>query len=146
MLRKIKYDLLAIVDINLDFLRNIEYTEIEEMEEGSLEKMLYIFICDNKENLDKLYVGDEIMKKVSKKLESYDNPIDQYFIYDKAALEQDEREELAEERGRREGKIEEKIEVVKKMIGSYQIEEISRIVGLSMEDIKGLELEKGQIQ
>ena len=45
-------ELLTIYDINLDFLRNIDYTKIKKGSIFSLEKILYIFICDNKYLLD----------------------------------------------------------------------------------------------
>ena len=32
--------------------------------ENFLEKALYIFICDGKERLDKVYKGDKLMKKL----------------------------------------------------------------------------------
>ena len=45
-LHKKRNDFISIIDINVDFLSNIDYNKIMEEEEYSLERMLYIFVCN----------------------------------------------------------------------------------------------------
>ena len=57
-------NMITIYDINLDYLRNISYNKIKKGIIYDLEKILYIFVCDNKELLDNIYKGDNVMNKV----------------------------------------------------------------------------------
>ena len=72
----IRDELLTIYDINLDFLRNIDYNKIRKGSIFSLEKILYIFICDNKKLLDYIYQGDKVMDKVRDNFDTYRNDVD----------------------------------------------------------------------
>jgi len=63
-INKKRDDMLTIYDINLDYLRNIDYNKIKKGTIYNLEKILYIFVCDNKKLLDYIYSGDRIMNKV----------------------------------------------------------------------------------
>ena len=56
-------NMITIYDINLDYLRNIGYNKIKKGTIFNLEKILYIFICDNKYLLDEIYKGDKVMNK-----------------------------------------------------------------------------------
>lgn len=62
---------ITIVDINLEFLRDIDYNTIKKEDDDSLEKTLYFFVCNNMEILDKLYVDNVIMEKVKKKIKQF---------------------------------------------------------------------------
>lgn len=97
-----------IIDINLDFLRKIDYTTIKDYESDSLEKMLYIFINDDKRELDEIYLGDVIMEKIKSKLYDLDiENLDKYLIYDREELRRSdaycEGLELGKQEGLKEG-------------------------------------------
>lgn len=62
-------DFISIIDINLEYLRSIDYNQIIREEQNSLARLLYIFICEDKEKRKKLYNDDRIMEKVNKELE-----------------------------------------------------------------------------
>ncbi len=55
-------DLVEIIDINREKLRQIDYNTFMNSE-NLLEKALYIFICDDKERLDKVYKGDKLIEE-----------------------------------------------------------------------------------
>jgi len=102
----IRDELLTIYDINLDFLRNIDYTKIKKGSIFSLEKILYIFICDNKKLLDYIYQGDKIMDKVRDNFDTYRNDVDDILYYNPDELNRmlDEEElESARKKAREEG-------------------------------------------
>ncbi len=74
-----------VVDINLDYLEEKEYNEIEKGD--ILEKLLYIFVCDNEEELDSIYKGDKLMEEIRKEVKRFDEPGDEVLYYDKEALD-----------------------------------------------------------
>ena len=144
---------LTIIDINVDFLRNIDYTDIKRMKEDSLERLLYIFVCDNKEIRDKLYLGDKIMDEVQKKLDLLNENLDYYLYYDgeeikkQAAYElgmnegeiKGKAEGLAEglAEGRTEGAHENKLEIAKGMLkDGIPDETILKYVKISASELK----------
>lgn len=61
-------DFMTIYNISLDYLKLKEYNKIQEEDEHSLERLLYIFVCDNPEKRLKLYKGDALMEKINEKL------------------------------------------------------------------------------
>jgi len=154
----IRDELLAIYDINLDFLRNIDYTKIKKGSIFSLEKILYIFICDNKKLLDYIYQGDKVMEKVRDNFDTYRNDVDDILYYNleeyNRMLDEEElesarkkaREEGLEE-GRQEG-IEQGIEqgtkdtLIKTALNLKNIgiplEQISIATGLTIDEINNL--------
>ena len=102
-LHKKRSDLISIIDINVDFLKDMDYTEIMKGE-NSLEKLLYILVCDDKDIINKLCLGDAIMEEVKKKIfelteddwkELYYNPeeIINEYSFDKGV--EHERKEIA---------------------------------------------------
>ena len=102
--------LLTIYDINLAFLNSLDYNEIMKGNILSLEKMLYIFICDNKTLLDKVYKGDKVMEKVRDNFDYYRNDVDDVLYYNPDELnrmldeeELEEAKKLAREEGHKEG-------------------------------------------
>lgn len=74
-----------VVDINLDYLEEKEYNEIEKGD--ILEKLLYIFVCDNEEELNSIYKGDKLMEEIRKEVKRFDQPGDEVLYYDKEALD-----------------------------------------------------------
>lgn len=74
-----------IVDINLDYLEKKEYNEIEKGD--ILEKLLYIFVCDNEKKLDSIYKGDKLMEEIRKEVKRFNLPGDEVLYYDKEAFD-----------------------------------------------------------
>ena len=72
-------DFIKIIDINMDYLRKIDYNVIEE-DSNSLEYLLYIFVCEDKEKRKELYSDDTIMEKVNKKLEELNKLIEEVYF------------------------------------------------------------------
>ncbi len=98
---------LEIYDVNMDYLGKKYYTQIKEMAKHSLEKLLYIFVNTNHEELDEIYEGNEIMEAVKEKLYNLESELDRLLIYDRdkfiamtiqEQLENDFREEERKER------------------------------------------------
>jgi len=115
----IRDELLTIYDINLDFLRNIDYNKIKKGSIFSLEKILYIFICDNKNLLDYIYKGDKVMDKVRDNFDTYRNDVDDILYYNPDDLNRmlDEEElESARKKAREEGHKEGREEGIKEGI------------------------------
>ena len=130
-IHKKRNDFITIIDINVDFLREIDYNKIMEEEEYSLERLLYIFICKNKDILDKLYLEDEIMENVRKKLSALTEDFDKELYYN--------REELINEWSYDEGYKTRNNEIAKAMLQkNITIEDISEITGLSIDEIENL--------
>ena len=70
-----------IVDINLEYLENKDYNEVKE---GSiLEKLLYIFVCNDERTLDEVYKGNKLMKEVKKEIKELTGDFDSLLYYDK---------------------------------------------------------------
>ncbi len=91
-IRDRKYNLsrgeeLKIVDINLEYLIKLGYTNIDK--QNILEKSLYIFVCDDEEKLKELYKDDEIMKEIKNEVDAFDEAFDNLLYYDKEKLERD---------------------------------------------------------
>lgn len=96
-------NLTKIIDINLEYLSEIEYNDIKQLEENSLERLLYIFVCEDKKKLDELYIGDVLMEKIKSKLYDLSSNIDDYFYYDKEELLKEESYSLGVEHGIKKG-------------------------------------------
>ena len=115
--KKERDEMITIYDINLDYLKKIDYTKI--IERGyNLEKILYIFICNEKEELDYIYKGDKVMEKVREGFDKITSALDEMLWYDPEELNRlaDEYErEMARKEGRQEG-IEEGLVEGKKSI------------------------------
>lgn len=109
---KKRNDLLEIVDINLEYLSDISYNEIKKLDEKDLRWLLYIFVCKDKDLREQLYQEKRVMGIVSKKLEEVTQYLDELLFYDPDQL----REEGMKNHYRKEGRKEEKIEVVKNLL------------------------------
>ena len=62
----VRDNMLRVIDINLDFLSNIDYNKIKKGNEYNLEKLLYFFVCNDKKLLDNIYNGNGLMRNISK--------------------------------------------------------------------------------
>ena len=110
---------------------DIDYNKIMEEEEYSLERMLYIFVCDNKNILDKLYLENEIMEKVREKISALTEDFLDDLYYDK--------EEIINEYSFLEGEKKAKEEVAKNLLNlNIDIKDISKATGLTIEEINTL--------
>ena len=98
---KIRSDKIEIIDINLDYLRKVDYNDIKK---NSLESDLYFLIEENQEILSKLYEGDEIMLSMQREVTSLMGCVDDYLYYDKDRMEQSEAYQEGRESGLAEGK------------------------------------------
>ena len=108
-------ELITIYDINLEYLKKIDYNEIIEGN-YNLEKILYIFICNNKNILDYIYKGDKVMEKVREDAEVITRGLDDILYYDPVMLEEQANEyerKIAREEGFNEGREEGKKEGIK---------------------------------
>ena len=135
-------NMLTIYDINLDYLRNTDYNKIKKGTIYNLEKILYIFVCDNKNLLDDIYSGDRIMNKVRDDFDVityehdsvlYYNPEDLYDAETKAKIKK------ACEEGIQKGRQEGIKETAKKMQQEeIPLETISKITGLTIKEIENI--------
>jgi len=149
---KIRDKSICIIDINLAFLQELNYNKIKE-EPNSLEYLLYFFVNDDKKELDKLYLEDEIMEKVQEKLYTLDEALDAKLYYDLEELKKAEIEELKDlgrEEGRKEGHKEglkegenkKAQEIAKNLLKlNIPIEDILIATKLSKEEIESLKAE-----
>ena len=62
----IRDNMLRVIDINLDFLSQIDYNEVKKGNKYNLEKLLYFFVCKDKKLLDGIYNGNGLMRDISK--------------------------------------------------------------------------------
>ena len=105
------HPMFEIYDINLAKILDKDYTIVRKDKE-SLEKLLYLLICNDKEKIDKVYDGDEFMAKIIREVKTQEDEFDKLFYYnreildDEMTLEEARDEALAEGRaeGLKEGK------------------------------------------
>lgn len=74
---KLRSDLIQIYDINLNYLIERNYEDLQER----LEKLLYIFVCGSMKKVEEVCKGDEVMEKVEQKLKIYDQEFDRLLFY-----------------------------------------------------------------
>ena len=128
-------DKIQIKHINLDYLRKLDYTEIEK-EGNTLMKNLYFFICGDSELENISKKGDDLMKKIVSVSGSDD--VFRYFT-DEELLEMDKRQYREEgfQQGREEGREEERREMIINMYEeNIDINTISKICHLSTRDVQ----------
>ena len=76
-------DFIEIIDINLEKLRQIDYNTLVKSDDMTLEKALYLFVCDDIEKLNAIYEGDKLMKKLMKENEDLLKNFDEMLYYDR---------------------------------------------------------------
>ena len=120
----------------------------------SLEKLLYLLICNDKEKMNEVYDRDEFMAKIIREVNAQTDEFDKLLFYNREILEdeyskEEERQRaLAEGReqglseGREQGRLENTKETVLAMLRKkYPIEGIREIAKLSIEEINALKEE-----
>ena len=150
---KVRDEMITIYDINLEYLNKIGYNEIIERD-YNLEKILYIFICNKKEELDYIYKGDKVMEKVREDFDHIKRALDEMLYYNPEELERqaDEYErDMARKEGREEGhkqgleegRIEERIKIIINLYNSsLSIDEISNITRISRDEVENIIINK----
>lgn len=139
----IRSNLVTIYDINMDFLNNFKYNDIKEVSDSSLEKLLYPLVCDNINDLKKLYKGNKIMEKVTNKISVMQENWYEDLYYDPEELRRLGLEEAKEEakaeglaEGLAEGIKQTKIETAKNLIQmGLSNEDTSKATNLPVEEV-----------
>lgn len=127
---------LEIVDVNLAKIIKTSYTSVKEKE--SLEKLLYLLVCNDEQVLRNVYDGDDLMEKMVDEAKSLTSDFDSMLYYDAEALKDESSYELGEETGRNEEK---KSIVVNMIKENADISFIARVSGLSIEEIEDIKKE-----
>ena len=132
-------DGVKIIDINLEYLREIEYTLVKEMEDNNLKKLLYFFVNNNIEELKKIYDGVDIMEKVVDKIIDLTEDLEDSLYYDREEL----RNETLYGMGKDEGIKERNLEIAKSMLeDNVPIEMIMKYSKLKKDEIEKIRNEE----
>ncbi len=133
-----KHNILQIIDVNMEYLKKMSYTTIKEMEERSLERLLYIFVEHDPERLNELYEGDELMRKVKNKFFYLESSLERFLLYDKQALREsnlkEEFQRIGLEEGREEGRQQERKRFMEALADLNLSEEQMRKFKMLIED------------
>ena len=136
---------LEIYDINLDYLRKVDYNHIKK---GSLEYYLYFMVAEDTQKIKTLYEGDDLMEQVLGKVTSMMGAIDELLLYDRKKVEsssyyQDGKKDGMKEGlkvGVHEGKQQEKYTIAKNLLNlNVAVPIIMKSTGLSKKEIKELQ-------
>ena len=136
---------LEIYDINLDYLRKVDYNNIKK---DSLEYYLYFMIAKDTQKIKTLYEGDDLMEQVLGKVTSMMGAIDELLLYDRKKVEsssyyQDGKKDGMKEGfkvGVHEGKQQEKYTIAKNLLDlNVAVPIIMKSTGLSKKEIKELQ-------
>ena len=129
-------DFIEIIDINLEKLRQIDYNTLVKSEDMTLEKALYLFVCDDIEKLNAIYEGDRLMKKLMKENEDLLKNFDEMLYYDRDKMFENACYDKGYSKGKNEGKQEERLQIAKGLLKlDVPIEKIELATGLSKEEI-----------
>lgn len=136
---------LEIYDINLDYLRKVDYNHIKK---DSLEYYLYFMVAEDTQKIKTLYEGDDLMEQVLGKVTSMMGAIDELLLYDRKKVEsssyyQDGKKDGMKEGlkvGVHEGKQQEKYTIAKNLLDlNVAVPIIMKSTGLSKKEIKELQ-------
>ena len=135
---KIKY-----YNINLAYLKKMGYNDIIK-EKDFIKRLMYMFVCNDEEFLDKLYEGDEMMNAFRKKVNDVLENIDVLMYYDRDKLLRegayDDGLTHGKEEGIEVGEKKKSLEIAKNLINQkINIDIISKVTGLPKEEIKTLQ-------
>lgn len=132
-----------IYDINLAKILDKNYTIVREDRE-SLEKLLYLLICSDKEKMNELYDGDEFMAKIIREINTQEDDFDKLLFYNSEVLKEDNYFEESLEEARKEaladGREQSKLDIAKAMLEkNYDINSICDITNLSLDVLEKLQ-------
>ena len=130
-------DFIEIIDINLENLRQIDYNTLIKSDDMTLEKALYLFVCDDIEKLNAIYEGDKLMKKLIKENEDLLKDFDEMLYYDRDKMFLNACYEKGYDKGKQEARQERNIEIAKEMLNKgMKLKDIIDITGLTEKEIK----------
>ena len=117
-------DFIEIIDINLEKLRQIDYNTLVKSDDMTLEKALYLFVCDDIEKLNVIYEGDKLMKKLMKENEDLLKNFDEMLYYDRDKMflnacydkGYSKGESIGYSKGKNEGKQEERLQIARGLL------------------------------
>ena len=123
----VRDNMLRVIDINLDFLSNIDYNKIKKGNEYNLEKLLYFFVCSDKKLLDNIYNGNGLMRDISKIFNIDIEDLDKQLYYDY--------DEYMKEVFYEQGEIDKQKIIIKNMLNkNYPKKEIMELTNLKEEE------------
>ena len=132
-------DFIEIIDINLEKLRQIDYNTLVKSDDMTLEKALYLFVCDDIEKLNAIYEGDKLMKKLMKENEDLLKNFDEMLYYDRDKMFLNACYDKGYDKGKQEARQERNREIATEMLKNKEaIENIVKYTGLSKEEILNL--------
>ena len=132
-----------IYDINLAKILDKYYT-IVRVDRESLEKLLYLLICSDKEKMNEVYDGDEFMAKIIREINTQEDDFDKLLFYNSEVLKEDNYFEESLEEARKEalaeGREQSKLDIAKAMLEkNYDINSICDITNLSLDVLEKLQ-------
>ena len=128
----VRDNMLRVIDINLDFLSNIDYNKIKKGNKYNLEKLLYFFVCNDKKLLDNIYNGNGLMRDISKifniDIEDLDKQL--YYDYDEYM------KEVSYEQGEIDATLKRNKEIIKNMLNNNLDKDLMlKIINLKEEEL-----------
>ena len=124
----IRDNMLRVIDINLDFLSQIDYNEVKKGNKYNLEKLLYFFVCKDKKLLDGIYNGNGLMRDISKIFNIDIDSLDEQLYYDY--------DEYMKEVSYEQGEIDRQKKIIKNMLDKhYPKKEIMELTNLTEETL-----------
>lgn len=132
-----------IFNINLAKILDKNYTIVREDRE-SLEKLLYLLICSDKEKMNEVYDVYEFMAKIIREINTQEDDFDKLLFYNSEVLKEDNYFEESLEEARKEalaeGREQSKLDIAKAMLEkNYDINSISDITNLSLDVLEKLQ-------
>ena len=128
---------LEIYDINLDYLRKVDYNNIKK---DSLEYYLYYMVVKDIKKIKFMYEGDEMMEQVLGKVTSMMGAIDELLLYDRKKVESSSYYQDGMQAGVHEGKQLEKYTIAKNLLNdNIDVKKVMKYTGLSKQEIKELQ-------
>ena len=155
------HPMFEIYDINLAKILDKDYTIVKEDKE-SLEKLLYLLICNDKEKMNEVYDGDEFMAKIIREVNAQTDEFDKLLFYNREILDDEyskeeaikdaRKEALAEgreqglsegrEQGLTEGRKQSKMDIAKAMLNeNCDIKLLVKVTNLTYDDVVKLKEE-----
>ena len=123
---------IEIYDINLDYLKNVDYNDIKK---NTLARLLYLLVETEEEKIKKIYEGDELMIDVKKEAERIMENFDALLYYDPYELGK----EVGMDKGIDKGKTE---TAYKLMEVGVDLGIISKATNISVQDLQEMRRKK----
>lgn len=130
----VRDNMLRVIDINLDFLSQIDYNEVKKGYKYNLEKLLYFFVCKDKKLLEGIYDGNGLMKDISKIFDIDTESLDEQLYYDYDEY----MKEVSYEQGEIDATLKRNKEIIKNMLNNN----LDKDLMLKITNLKEEELNK----